>query len=424
MADGVESRGKSIRIHFRLADGTHVKETWRDPSGRKIPDTVNNQLKAKHLRIVIQHEIETGTFDHLKHFPHSTNPAASGSGPTTFSAAVEEYLATKANLAPATYNQYTNCLAEWSRRIGSNRLMTQINRSQLYRIVESIKWKSPKSKKNSLIPLRGVFNLYFMNHSADANPMSKFQTKLPKKDPNPLSQRERDRVLEYMKQNYDVRISAYFTTAFFTGLRPEEIIAVRWSDIDEDFATLRIQRVRTFRGSERAGTKTGDERAVDLVAEAREAIKLMHPYTGGSMDNDIFQNPLTGRPWHDERAQRDTYWKPAMQGCGLSARGAYKTRHTFATVALMNGVNPSYIAAQLGHANSQLVHTTYSKWISKADGGAQLAKLEAALRTAASRPHHSPEIPQSLSAEQASQENSGRRDWTRTNDPHHVKVVL
>lgn len=45
---------------------------------------------------------------------------------------------------------------------------------------------------------------------------------------------------------------------FFTGLRPEEAIAVRWSDVDLRTETIRIQRVRTFKGSERKGTKTNE----------------------------------------------------------------------------------------------------------------------------------------------------------------------
>jgi integrase len=35
---------------------------------------------------------------------------------------------------------------------------------------------------------------------------------------------------------------------------------------------------------------------------------------------------------------------------GIRQRPAYNTRHTFATVALMAGVNPAYSARQLGHA--------------------------------------------------------------------------
>jgi len=37
-------------------------------------------------------------------------------------------------------------------------------------------------------------------------------------------------------------------------------------------------------------------------------------------------------------------------GNGIRYRPAYNTRHTYATVCLMNGLNPVYVASQLGHS--------------------------------------------------------------------------
>ena len=45
----------------------------------------------------------------------------------------------------------------------------------------------------------------------------------------------------------------------------------------------------------------------------------------------------------------------------------------------MNGLSPQYIARQLGHKNSKMVHETYTRWIDGADNGRELAKIEAAL---------------------------------------------
>ncbi|EJL26614.1 phage integrase family protein [Caulobacter sp. AP07] len=42
-------------------------------------------------------------------------------------------------------------------------------------------------------------------------------------------------------------------------------------------------------------------------------------------------------------------------------RGAYQTRHTFATIPLMGGINPAYIARQLGHASLAMVFKVYAK---------------------------------------------------------------
>ena len=84
-------------------------------------------------------------------------------------------------------------------------------------------------------------------------------------------------------------------------MRPEEAIALRWQDIDSNSATVHVQRVRTFRGSEREGSKTHAERDVDLVPRALEALGAMKAFTFMKRDAqgrevDVFENPVTGTP--------------------------------------------------------------------------------------------------------------------------------
>lgn len=98
-----------------------------------------------------------------------------------------------------------------------------------------------------------------------------------------------------------------------------------------------------------------------------EALRAMDSYTrrSGEPHAEIFQNPNTRRPWNDSRAQYDNFWLPALAACRIPARRAYQTRHTFATLRLMLGAVPAYIAAQLGHMTPEMVYKTYSRWISQ-----------------------------------------------------------
>jgi integrase len=262
-----------------------------------------------------------------------------------------------------------------------------------------------------MIPLRGVFGFHFQGEKALKNPLAGIKNrKRLKKLPDPLTRDERDRILADMQAYYDPRIWAYYQFAFYTGMRPEEIIALRWSDIDFNAAIARVQRVRTFKGSERDGSKTHSERDVDLVTPAFEALEAMRPFTC-MKGKDVFENPVTGRPWHDERSQRDHYWKPTLARLKIRKRRPYCTRHTYCTVALMARIRPAYIAAQAGHSLKMLLEV-YARWIPEDDGGREKAALEAAM---------GPKVPQKFPNDSSV---IGRRDWTRTNDPHHVKVVL
>ena len=53
---------------------------------------------------------------------------------------------------------------------------------------------------------------------------------LVRKLPDPLSRDDRDAILTDMREHFDERVLAYFQWMFFTGMRPEEAIAIRWSD--------------------------------------------------------------------------------------------------------------------------------------------------------------------------------------------------
>jgi len=461
---GVEVRRTSVRLTFVYA-GVPCRETLK-LNGVPIAPTVANIKYAQRISGEIRRHLAAGTFDdeaYASYFPSSTlastiahrqplapGQTASGGSGESFGTVADKWLAAKGRVEAATLDQYRTAVRFWKRLLGSDTPFDELDHEVLATKIGSFAWKSPKSHNNYLISLRGIFKMRFRGRAALDNPTIGIEN-LPvvTRLPDPLSPMERDKVLADMRSHCDARITAYFTFMFFTGMRPEEAIALRWSDIDRFRAVVRVQRVRTFRGSQRRGSKTHREREVDLVPAALEALKAMEPFTrrvDGDEDADIFQNPLTGRGWHDERAQRDTYWKPSLQRCGIRARRAYCTRHTYCTVALMRGVNPAYIAAQAGHSIKMLLDS-YAKWIPGSDEGAQRRLLEAALATNSSpilpqpeqAKNSSPILPQppktaSVSGnkkpDKALRNNTlsgsgiGRRDWTRTNDPHHVKVVL
>ncbi len=66
--------------------------------------------------------------------------------------------------------------------------------------------------------------------------------------------------------------------------------------------------------------------------------------------------------------------KPALEVLGIRERRQYDARHTYATMCLMAGMNPAFIAGQLGHSVEMLL-STYAKWISSASDWNELGKL-------------------------------------------------
>ena len=57
------------------------------------------------------------------------------------------------------------------------------------------------------------------------------------------------------------------------------------------------------------------------------------------------------------------------------ARREYNCRHSYATMCLMAGMNPAFIANQLGHS-VQMLLSTYAKWLNSSTDWSELGKLE------------------------------------------------
>lgn len=380
-AGGVELREASIRVHFTYA-GKSRKETLTR-AGKPLAPTPANEKFARRLIEEIKSKIRHGVFEYDEYFPES-KVAKQLRRPDKMPTVRElgtTWLETKGQLKASTLAQYASAVNFWCELLGADTMVEHITSKVLKAKVGAHVWPSAKTHNNYLIALRGMFELHFEDRRSPAESIANMRA--TKRPPDPLTIDERDRVLEHLRKHRDPRVWAYFTWMFYTGMRPEEAIALRWSDVDFNRGQVMVQRVRTFKGSEWDDTKTYSERLVDLVPQAMAALSTMKRFTFMKRDEDtgeivdVFENPKTLRPWHDERSQRDHYWKPALRVLGIRERRAYCTRHTYCTVGLMGNVKPAYIAAQAGHSLKMLLEV-YARWIPANDGGAERLAMAAA----------------------------------------------
>ncbi|VTU37177.1 tyrosine-type recombinase/integrase [Variovorax sp. PBL-E5] len=192
--------------------------------------------------------------------------------------------------------------------------------------------------------------------------------------PDPFSLDEAGVLLAKLKGD---RARSYYEFAFFTGLRPSEQIALRWSNVDLRAGTVLVDTALT-RGKEK-GTKTGETRTLELTSRARVALERQRPITQLAGAH-VFVNDA-GSAFESTDGPLDDWWKPAMKLSGLRQRDARQTRHTYATTCLMAGIAPGWVARQLGHA-PEMFFRVYSRWIEGADKGAERRKLDAFLGAA------------------------------------------
>lgn len=367
---GVQLREHDIRIRF-----TWQGERYEEPL--KLKPTVAGNVKHAHrLAAEVKRAIDAGSFDLAHYFPDSKRVQATGDG--SLKALCELWLKSQGRLAAATKSQYRNALAFWQRKLGADRNVRDFGHIFLAAEIGGHPWKSGKLCNNYLIPLRGVFELAKKGKLIPDNPLDGIEN-MPVQEnlPDPLEVAEVDQILEHMRATYDERVWNYFHFAFFTGMRPEELIALKWAKIDFNRRAARVEVAKTFKGTEQ-DVKTKVARDVDLDDDAMAALARQKKHTFLKDHGYVFENPITNRPWHDERSQRDTFWKPTLKKLGIRERAAYQTRSTCATLMLMADMNPAYCAGQLGHS-VQMFFKKYAKWINRADHGRQRNKRQAFL---------------------------------------------
>ena len=152
----------------------------------------------------------------------------------------------------------------------------------------------------------------------------------------------------------------FFYTEITTGLRKGEICGLMWSDFDSKTGTLQVRRTlhRNEDGQIRTGeTKTGKGKRKIVLPQS--TVQLLRERSKKSFSEWIFWNPF--RP--EEPVTPDSAYyalKRILQKADLPNIRFHDLRHTFATHALANGVDPKTLAEILGHTNASFTLDTYA----------------------------------------------------------------
>jgi len=324
------------------------------------------------LLVEIREKIRHGTFAIADYFPDYAGVADTRA--LTFGDYSKRYEASLSKKAAATREDYRKQLrAIWSPVFG-DRLIHEIRYSEIEQVIGNL-GVTAKTLNNYLIPLRGVLAFAVKDGAISKNPADGIENaKVQKPQPDPFEQSEVELIIEDLAANAHPQIANYFAAAFFGGFRPSEQIAIQWKDVDFKRRCVRVQRA-VVRGKAKDSTKTYVARDVELTARAWAAFEAQRRHTQLA-GRQVFWNPTTGQAWHDIQMQW-RYWGASLKRLGIRYREPYQTRHTFATLALMAGSNPAWIARQMGNS-APIMFKTYAKWIDGADKGAERAKMDAA----------------------------------------------
>lgn len=184
---------------------------------------------------------------------------------------------------------------------------------------------------------------------------------------NALSRAERSRMLDIARQSHPTPLSFAIEIALTTGMRRGEVCGLRWSDLKDD-RTITVSRAL---GNGEGGfyekePKTGHKRIIPLTQQTYHALSI-YKYESlkllaslGHLDADPYilgtQEP-DSRPYNPTQLGKDFTAFCKMNGFKCTF---HDLRHTFATMAIANGVDVRTVASYLGHSSVSMTLDIYA----------------------------------------------------------------
>ena len=184
---------------------------------------------------------------------------------------------------------------------------------------------------------------------------------LEEEDPDidPLNADELDKALAVMP----AYLRPIFTCLAWTAARPCEMFALLWSDVDFERDEISIKKGRV-RGTEgKTKTKTGT-RTIKMLSIVKQTLLERKQNKTQHLGGYVFLNKH-GQPY---KRHIDREWREALKKAGVRHRPSYQLRHTFASLCLQNGIQPTWVAKVLGHSSAQITFKHYARFIDDASG--------------------------------------------------------
>lgn len=190
------------------------------------------------------------------------------------------------------------------------------------------------------------------------------------------------------------RIYLYILFALLMGLRKSEISGIKYTDIDYENHTLKIERQlgRSLEVDENEiAPKTRTKQEIDVKTPASNRVE--------KIPNFLFCEILEERKKYEKNRSRRqhgrwvfqdldyiccssygrprsttyiyTHYKKLIEEAGLPYIRFHDLRHTYTTLLMKNDINQKAIAASLGHSKSIITFDVYTDKQALIEGGIQ-----------------------------------------------------
>ena len=142
-----------------------------------------------------------------------------------------------------------------------------------------------------------------------------------------------------------------------TGLRRGELLGLKWEDIDLTAGVIRVRRQVSRIDGKIVEAPLKTRNAYRTVTISPQAIEVLNTQKAKTHGEYVFPNP-NGSPISPDSV--NNMLKRVLKRAGIPRVRFHDLRHTFATLALQNGVDIKTVSGMLGHFSASFTLDTYA----------------------------------------------------------------
>lgn len=278
----------------------------------------------------------------------------------------------KPNIRPTTARSYQGSMElHIIPRIGCIKLnkLTGRDIQKLYKdLMENGRLRKAQKSKQPGLSSTTVRGIHMMLHNAlDRAVKERLILRNPTEDCIiPKVQKQEMKILHpedmkaYLEAAEKRGVLPMFYLELVSGIRKGELVALRWEDLDVEHRTISVSKQALGGlGKELVVNRPKTENSIRAISIPQDAVDLLVQAHEKHPENPyLFPSPLTGGMYHPDSVVN--LHKKILKDAGLEHIRFHDLRHTFATMALQNGVDVKTVSNMLGHYDAGFTLRTYT----------------------------------------------------------------
>ena len=181
---------------------------------------------------------------------------------------------------------------------------------------------------------------------------------LPKLEHKEMKTLPMEQLTSFLREAKESGVFELYYIELATGLRRGELLGLKWEDIDLAQGSLRVQRQIARINGEVIGAPLKTKNAYRTLPLSADAVGVLQEQRKKSGNSPyVFPSP-TGGPVSPDSVLHMLH--RVLKRAGLAQVRFHDLRHTFATLALQNGVDIKTVSGMLGHYSAGFTLDTYT----------------------------------------------------------------